>query len=81
MEKSSQLSSVIQTKNKSGTSHLNKDLSLRNLVWRRAREQRCNYMRALLEWEVSFGDGDPTDVHLIKSAGDGSVCRNLVVSI
>lgn len=81
MEKSSQLSSVIQTRNKSGTSHPSKDLSLTGLVWRRAREQRCNYLRAPLEWQVSFGDGDPTEAHLIKSAGDGSVHRNLVVSI
>lgn len=80
MEKSSQLSSFIQTRNESGTFPLNKDLSFANIFWMRARVQICNYLKAPLEWEVLFGAGNPTEAHVIKSAGDVSIYRNLIVS-
>lgn len=66
-----------QARIKSGTSHFNKGKYFANIFWMRARLQTCNYLRAPLEWEVSFGAGDPTEAHLIKSAGDVSVYRNL----
>jgi len=33
------------------------------------------------EWKVSFGGGDPTEAHLKTSEEEGSVLRNLAVSI
>lgn len=79
MEKSSQLSSFIQTRIKSGNSHLNEDMCFANIFWMSARMQACSYLRAPLEWEMPFGTGDPTEAHLIKSAGDVSTYWNLVV--